>query len=93
MAHCVAGCRLASSLSSTCLGTCHRRFLQFFILQGLDAVLRGGLPPGVITELVGPAGVGKSQTCYTIALQVSIGVCFNLVCAKAAPPHQALAYE
>jgi RecA/RadA recombinase len=39
--------------------------------QGLDAALRGGLPPGVITELVGPAGVGKSQTCYTIALQVS----------------------
>ncbi|WIA20433.1 hypothetical protein OEZ85_004846 [Tetradesmus obliquus] len=41
-------------------------------LQGLDAALRGGLPAGVITELVGPAGVGKSQTCYTIALQVAL---------------------
>jgi predicted ATP-dependent serine protease len=39
-------------------------------LPGLDAALRIGLPPGAITELVGPAGVGKSQMCYTIALQV-----------------------
>lgn len=30
-------------------------------LPALDAALRGGLPGGAITELVGPAGVGKTQ--------------------------------
>eukprot|EP00878_Enallax_costatus_P014034 GHUV01014676.1.p1 GENE.GHUV01014676.1~~GHUV01014676.1.p1 ORF type:complete len:342 (+),score=88.81 GHUV01014676.1:305-1330(+) len=41
-------------------------------LPGLDTALRIGLPPGAITELVGPAGVGKSQFCYTLALQVAL---------------------
>lgn len=40
-------------------------------VQALDAALRIGIPPAAITELVGPAGVGKSQFCYTLALQVS----------------------
>jgi len=39
-------------------------------LQGLDAALRVGVPAGAIMELVGPAGVGKSQFCYSLALQV-----------------------
>ncbi|KAL6979275.1 hypothetical protein U1Q18_020940 [Sarracenia purpurea var. burkii] len=30
-------------------------------LKGLDEVLCGGLPFGVLTELVGPAGIGKTQ--------------------------------
>lgn len=30
-------------------------------LKGLDAVLCGGIPTGVLTELVGPAGIGKTQ--------------------------------
>lgn len=30
-------------------------------LPALDAALRGGLPGGALTELVGPAGVGKTQ--------------------------------
>jgi RecA/RadA recombinase len=38
--------------------------------QALDDALRIGLPPAAITELVGPAGVGKSQFCYSLALQV-----------------------
>ncbi len=30
-------------------------------LKGLDEALCGGLPFGVLTELVGPAGIGKTQ--------------------------------
>jgi predicted ATP-dependent serine protease len=30
-------------------------------LKGLDAVLCGGIPFGVVTELVSPAGIGKTQ--------------------------------
>lgn len=30
-------------------------------LKGLDAALCGGIPFGVLTELVGPAGIGKTQ--------------------------------
>lgn len=33
-------------------------------LKGLDAALCGGLPFGALTELVGPAGIGKTQVCY-----------------------------
>jgi hypothetical protein len=40
------------------------------LLQALDDALRIGVPPAAITELVGPATVGKSQFCYTLALQV-----------------------
>lgn len=39
--------------------------------QALDDALRIGVPPAAITELVGPASVGKSQFCYTVTLQVS----------------------
>jgi len=37
-------------------------------LPALDAVLRGGLPCGSITELVGPAGLGKTQLCLQAAM-------------------------
>lgn len=33
----------------------------------LDEHLRGGLPTGSVSELVGPAGVGKTQLCLTVA--------------------------
>jgi len=36
-------------------------------LPALDAALRGGLPGGALTELVGPAGVGKTQACLQAA--------------------------
>lgn len=32
-------------------------------LKGLDETLCGGIPFGVLTELVGPPGIGKSQVC------------------------------
>ena len=34
-------------------------------LKGLDAALCGGIPFGVITELVGPAGIGKTQVWHS----------------------------
>lgn len=43
------------------------------LLQGLDAALRGGVPPGAITELVGPAGVGKTQMCFMVTLSALVG--------------------
>jgi RecA/RadA recombinase len=43
-------------------------------VQALDDALRIGVPPAAITELVGPASVGKSQFCYTLTLQVSSSV-------------------
>ncbi|GAX80377.1 hypothetical protein CEUSTIGMA_g7816.t1 [Chlamydomonas eustigma] len=40
-------------------------------LPTLDASMRCGVPAGGITELVGSAGVGKSQTCFQLALMTS----------------------
>ncbi|KAK4441136.1 DNA repair protein [Sesamum alatum] len=41
-------------------------------LKGLDAALFGGIPFGVVTELVGPAGIGKTQFCLKLALLASL---------------------
>ncbi|XP_057526896.1 DNA repair protein RAD51 homolog 2 [Amaranthus tricolor] len=41
-------------------------------LMGLDKALCGGIPFGVVTELVGPAGVGKTQFCLKLALLASL---------------------
>ena len=35
-------------------------------LHSLDEALHGGIQPGTITELVGRAGVGKTQMCLTL---------------------------
>ena len=42
--------------------------------QALDAALRGGVPCGGVTELVGPAGVGKSQLCLMLVASVLMGL-------------------
>ncbi|KAI3461487.1 hypothetical protein Pfo_018150 [Paulownia fortunei] len=41
-------------------------------LKGLDAALCGGIPFGVVTELVGPAGIGKTQFCLKLALLAAL---------------------
>ncbi|KAK3008286.1 hypothetical protein RJ639_013279 [Escallonia herrerae] len=41
-------------------------------LEGLDAALCGGIPFGVLTELVGPAGIGKTQFCLKLSLLASL---------------------
>ena len=38
------------------------------MLPTLDAALLGGLPAGSITELVGPAGLGKTQFCLGMCI-------------------------
>ncbi|XP_037495171.1 DNA repair protein RAD51 homolog 2 isoform X2 [Jatropha curcas] len=43
-------------------------------LNGLDDTLCGGIPFGVLTELVGPAGIGKTQFCLKISLLASLPV-------------------
>jgi RAD51-like protein 1 len=45
-----------------------------FDLKPLDEALRGGIPVGGITELVGPAGVGKTQFCKQLAVRVQLPV-------------------
>ncbi|KAL9322812.1 hypothetical protein ACSQ67_010865 [Phaseolus vulgaris] len=41
-------------------------------LKGLDEALCGGIPFGVLTELVGPAGIGKTQFCLKLSLLASL---------------------
>ncbi|KAL5711206.1 DNA repair protein RAD51 [Ranunculus cassubicifolius] len=43
-------------------------------LQGLDEALCGGIPFGVLTELVGPAGIGKTQFCLKLSLLAALPV-------------------
>ncbi|KAL7247659.1 hypothetical protein ACSBR2_002552 [Camellia fascicularis] len=46
-------------------------------LKGLDEVLCGGIPFGVLTELVGPAGIGKTQFCMKLSLLASLPTNFG----------------
>ncbi|KAJ0021232.1 hypothetical protein Pint_32257 [Pistacia integerrima] len=41
-------------------------------LKGLDVALCGGIPVGVLTELVGPSGIGKTQFCLKLSLLASL---------------------
>ncbi|XAR59808.1 ATP diphosphatase [Bertholletia excelsa] len=46
-------------------------------LKGLDEALCGGIPFGVLTELVGPAGIGKTQFCMKLSLLASLPAKFG----------------
>jgi RAD51-like protein 1 len=39
-------------------------------LTSLDAAMHGGLAVGTITEIVGPPGIGKSQFCMNVCVQL-----------------------
>ena len=43
-------------------------------LRPLDDALRGGAPAGGITELVGPAGAGKTQLCKQLTVAATLPV-------------------
>ncbi|KAK3260783.1 DNA repair protein RAD51 [Cymbomonas tetramitiformis] len=52
-----------------------RRQLTTFLpthLAALDDVLRGGIPTQGITEMVGPAGIGKTQWCQMLAVTAAM---------------------
>jgi Rad51 len=69
-------CRYSGSIAS--VGNRNR------MVQALDRVLRGGCPCGSITELVGPAGIGKTQLCLqlaAIAASLPVDAQSNQVCS------------
>ncbi|XP_034027708.1 DNA repair protein RAD51 homolog 3 [Thalassophryne amazonica] len=51
--------------------------------SALDAALGGGLPVGKITEICGIPGVGKTQLCLQVAVDVQIPECFGGLGAQA----------
>ncbi|KAL1826751.1 hypothetical protein ACET3Z_005163 [Daucus carota] len=51
-------------------------------LNGLDAALCGGIPNGVLTEVVGPAGIGKTQFCLKLSLLASLPKTYGGLCGK-----------
>lgn len=42
-------------------------------LDTLDNTLNGGIPAGSVTEVVGPAGMGKTQLCMTLTVNSLLG--------------------
>ena len=49
-------------------------------LRALDEALGGrGVPSDSVTELVGRAGVGKTQTCFTLTVQACMPITIGLV--------------
>ena len=38
--------------------------------KSLDNLLYGGIEAGVITQIYGPAGVGKTQLCHTLCVML-----------------------
>uniref|UniRef100_A0A0E0KXY0 RecA family profile 1 domain-containing protein n=1 Tax=Oryza punctata TaxID=4537 RepID=A0A0E0KXY0_ORYPU len=46
-------------------------------LRGLDEALRGGIPAGKLTEVVGPSGIGKTQFCLKLALLATLPECYG----------------
>ncbi|XP_040277876.1 DNA repair protein RAD51 homolog 3 isoform X1 [Bufo bufo] len=45
--------------------------------SALDEVLGGGVPLSKVTEICGPPGVGKTQLCMQLAIDVQIPECFG----------------
>ena len=43
-------------------------FIQITAVQEFDIALGGGIRRGSLTELVGPAGVGKTQCCFMLTV-------------------------
>ncbi|KAL7598271.1 hypothetical protein Lser_V15G26460 [Lactuca serriola] len=46
-------------------------------LKGLDLALFGGIPFGALTELVGPAGIGKTQFCLKMSVLATLPSCYG----------------
>jgi RecA/RadA recombinase len=48
-------------------------------LEPLDAALGGGIRPGMITEVVGPSGVGKSQFCMSLVAHALLSTSSSVI--------------
>jgi RAD51-like protein 1 len=48
-------------------------------LPNLDQVLGQGIPSDTVTEFVGRAGVGKTQSCFTLAVQACLPTILDMV--------------
>ena len=68
-----AVCRAAGASTSCASGVTSHPGPAFVRanLSALDDALGGGVPTGSISELVGPAGAGKTQMCLTLAAAVA----------------------
>lgn len=49
-------------------------------LIGLDEALCGGIPFGAVTEVVGPAGIGKTQVCDCLEFTHILDIVHFLLC-------------
>ncbi|XP_072515744.1 DNA repair protein RAD51 homolog 3 [Salminus brasiliensis] len=76
----------AATESITALDLLHQEQTQSSVVtfcSELDAVLGGGVPVGKTTEICGAPGIGKTQLCIQLAVDVQIPVCFGGVGGKA----------
>lgn len=69
----------ASPPCQTALSVMKERCHEFFPtqLKGLDEALGGGISFGALTELVGPAGIGKTQFCLKLSLLGSLPTAYG----------------
>ena len=51
-------------------------------LEPLDRALHGGIPAGTVTELVGRAGVGKTQMCLTLTALAAVPCIESTTCSS-----------
>ncbi|XP_017538016.1 DNA repair protein RAD51 homolog 3 isoform X1 [Pygocentrus nattereri] len=80
------GQQRAAAESLTALDLLHQEQTQGSIVtfcSELDAVLGGGVPVGKTTEICGAPGIGKTQLCIQLAVDVQIPVCFGGLAGKA----------
>ncbi|XP_007259499.3 DNA repair protein RAD51 homolog 3 [Astyanax mexicanus] len=76
----------AASESVTALDLLHQEQIHSGVVtfcSELDAVLGGGVPVGKTTEICGAPGVGKTQLCIQLAVDVQIPLCFGGLGGKA----------
>ncbi|KAA0704074.1 DNA repair protein RAD51 -like protein 3 [Triplophysa tibetana] len=76
----------AATEGITALDLLHKEEAQGSIVtfsSRLDDVLGGGVPVGKTTEICGAPGIGKTQLCMQLAVDVQIPVCFGGLGGKA----------
>ena len=64
--------RTASEILQSNTSAIKSRYLQTGLPE-LNKLMRGGLPIGLISEIVGPAGIGKTQFCICCAVNMIHG--------------------